>query len=207
MSLSLTFFGFLGFNKQDWKEGVQTIGVRVNVKAPDLKVDYARSKGLGLARVSKKALEKDQNTSDRLELALLDFSFPQLIFDEIKSMVEKYSHFKVVQEKDFEATPPDFIFEVDVLHYGLAKKGLDPLPRALFIWKVFGKRFTENKAMWSFSHDKLSAGKNLRKLFSNKAQVLKGEFRAHIMFCVQDLLYDTGIRDREWGLPKDKGKR
>ncbi len=197
--MGVTLFGF-GAPKKDWKEGVATIGIRVQINAPDLKVYYARSKKMGLNRFNKKAIEKDQNTSDRMELALRDFSIPKVAYNEFKNALEQVGDFKVIQEADFEQTPPDFIFDVDVLDYSLVQKGLDPLPRAFFYWKVYGRTPGGEKAMWVFSRDKLSPGKTLKRWLSNKAEVLKGEFRAHILFSVQDLLYEIGLKKRKFGL-------
>lgn len=203
MAVSFVSFGFLGINKSgSWKEGVKTIGIRVRMNVPALKVYYARNKALGLARTRQELIQKDQNTNDRMELALKDFSFPQLIFEELKKALERYGNFKVIEEKEFKTTPPDFIFDVNVLYYGLIQKGFDRLPRASFKWKVLGKRSGEEKPVWVISKKKLSAGKDLRRWFYNKAEVLQGEFRTHILFSVQDLLYETQVRERRWGLPK-----
>ncbi len=206
IAVSFVSFGFLGINKSaSWKKGVQTVGIRVRVNAPALKVYYARSKALGLTRTREELIQRDQNTNDRMELALKDFSFPQLIFEEFKKALERHSHFKVIEEKEFKKNPPDFIFDVNVLYYGLKQKGLSRLPRACFKWKVSGIRPGQEKPVWVISKKKASAGKDLRRWFYNKAEVLQGEFRTHIIFSVQDLLYETQVRERRWGLPKNKG--
>lgn len=196
--LSLSSFGFIFSQKGDWKENVRVVGVRIVDSSPELKVIYARGGGLGLSRNNKEALQKDENVNARMQIALKDFSVPQVIFDEIKKSFERFTPWKVVQEKEFSARPPDFILDVEVLNYGLVKGAFDTEPRVVFKWKVTGLNPVKDKQVWVHSRKKVSSERNLQKWMSNEAEMVQGELRAHILFAVQDMMYKTDIRKRNF---------
>lgn len=189
--LSLAFF-----SKPNWSDRIQKVGIQVQDLSPELKVIYARGGRLGLARKNKVALLKDENLNARLEIALRDFSFEKIIFDEFRMAFERFTPWEVIAESEFSKESPDFIFDVKVLNYGLVKSALDSQPKVIFLWQVEGKNPSREESVWVVKKKKVSSKRNLKKWMAQDADLLKGELRAHILFAVQDLMAKKNIRQK-----------
>lgn len=190
-----------GFKKKQepWLEKVHTVGIRFAHIPKEPSVDFEQAKWFGN---KKEAQEKDENLKGHLILELRDFSLADEIFKEFEFALDLRKKWKVVRESQFKKTPPDLILDVDVMDYGLIKKGnvlttikvmASNEAKIYFNWKVEGVLQPGGEKVFEVKRKNASTSENLKRWMLKKGDLIRGELRAHIVFSVQDVLNKSGI--------------